>query len=160
MSSPKTRPRLAHLLGGDEAVDAAAGTEVEHGFAGAQVGQSGGVAAAGGRRHRFHGQALELGFVVQGDGALGVGGAATGGGRGIAATAGHGLVAAVVGAAGAVSAVLGAASYALRRGDVGQLDYPQGALTVVLLDGLADFVGIVRYGRHQRLRGLGSEWNY
>ena len=114
---PAGRP---HLLGCDKAVDAAAGTQVQDGLAGAQVGQRGRIAAAGRRGHSLNGQPLQLRFVVQRHSPRGVRRPAAG--RRIrrrAVTTGLGIVAAVIAAAGAVAAVVGAAARVLGRGNVG-----------------------------------------
>ena len=67
----------ADPLGGEQHVDAAAGTEIEHGLALAQLGDGGGVAAAEAGERGGVGQVAEV--VVVGEAPAGVVGAAAGG---------------------------------------------------------------------------------
>ena len=81
-------PGIPHLLRRQEAVNAAAGTEVQHPLTGPESGQGRGVAAAGGRRDGLGGQASQLTVVVQAHGVVEVRRAAAGGSGLAAATAG------------------------------------------------------------------------
>src|SRR6185312_10275719 len=62
---PVCLPRWSNALGGQQHVDAAARTEIEHYFAGAQLGERRGVAASEGREQRLGGQASRLARIVE-----------------------------------------------------------------------------------------------
>ena len=158
---PENPARFSHLPGGDEAVNAAAGAQVEDGFAGSQIGEGEGVAAAGGGGHSGHRQALQLGILVEGHSAFRVRGAAADGGSG----GGGGAVGA---AAGAVSAVVGAAAGIRGRGgcDVRQINDAAGARAVLLLNDAMDFLrsgvphgsGLIIGHSNRRLRKVLRGW--
>ena len=55
----------ADAPGGEQHVDAAAGAEIEHGFAGIELGQRGGIAAAERSQHRFFGNLAGLRGIIE-----------------------------------------------------------------------------------------------